>query len=125
MGGRGAFYGNTNVMKYHEFRVIKRIGKIKIIKPIRQGSLKTPTLSHSKNAVYATVKKNGGPKQINVYDENRKKLYDSDFDHNHSKNSGYNEYHVQYYDKNGIRSMNYQPANREQRKMIKQFLGGI
>lgn len=125
MGGRGAFYGNTNLMKYHEFRVIKRIGKIKIIKPIRQGSLKTPTLSHSKNAVYATVKKNGNPKQITVYGENREKLYDIDLDHNHSKNSDYDNYHVHYYDKNGIRSKNYQPANREQRRMIKKFLGGL
>ena len=125
MGGRGAFYGNTSVMKYHEFRVKKRIGSIKIIVPIKQDSLKTPTLSHSKNAVYATVRKDGTPKQITVYGENREKLYDIDLDHNHSNSGDFNEYHVQYYNKNGIRSKNYQPAKREQRKIIKLFLGGL
>lgn len=125
MGGRGAFWGGTNVLKRYEFRVVQKIGTIKRIVPIKSGSsIKTPTLSHSPNAIYATVRPDGKPKQITVYGKDRRKLYDIDLDHDHSSGGGY-EYHVQYYDKKGKRDHTYSDVNREQKRLIKKFMEGI
>nr|DAO27197.1 MAG TPA: hypothetical protein [Caudoviricetes sp.] len=124
MGGRGAFYGGTQVMKYHEFKVVRKIGRIKELKPIKQNSLKTPTLSHSKNAIYATVRPDGKAKQITVYGQNREKLYEIDLDHDHSKGKLYSGGHVHYY-VNGERSSEYAQPNRAQRKLIERFMKGI
>lgn len=124
MGGRGAFYGGTQVMKYHEFKVVRKIGRIKELKPIKQNSLKTPTLSHSKNAIYATVRPDGKAKQITVYGQNREKLYEIDFDHNHSKDSAFDDYHVHYYVK-GRKNKAYYKPNRAQKKLAERFLKGI
>ncbi|MDO4832438.1 MAG: hypothetical protein Q4A45_03425 [Clostridia bacterium] len=125
MGGRGAFYGGTAIFKRHEFYAYARIDNIKIIKPIDESkSAKTPTLSHTPNSVYATLRRDGAPKQLTVYGDNREKVYEIDLDHNHSKDPSF-AIHVHYYDGKGHRLRGYHHPTREQRRLIDKFIKGV
>ena len=93
--------------------------EIKIIKPIDDSkATNTPSVSHSKNAIYAIINKKGESKQITVYRDNRTKDYDIDLDHNHSGDAQYNNGHVHYYDNEGNRDKNYSLPNDYQKKLI-------
>lgn len=80
----------TAIFKRHEFYVYSTVGNIKVIRPVdRTKEPKTPTLSHTPNAIYATVRSDGVPKQVTVYGPDREKMYDIDLDHNHSTNPSF------------------------------------
>lgn len=124
MGGRGAFIGKTNILKDHKFKTVLRIGDIRVIEPVSKNERpKTPTLSRSPRAIYATLEKDGRIKQIAVYGTNREKLYDIDLSHDHT-NGNFPDGHVQYYI-NGKRSDNYQHLNLKQRKLVQQLTYGL
>lgn len=130
MGGRGAFISGSNQFTengqaYHSTYNIKSSGlSIKVIEPINTNeSIRTPTLSHSPNAIYATVRKDGVAKQISVYNSSREKVYDIDLDHDHS-GGDYAEGHVQYYI-DGKRSDTYYHPNEEQLKLIEALKKGV
>lgn len=124
MGGRGAFLGGTSILKHKQYAVIDRYKNIKLITNLDDGNQSTPTLSASKNAIYATRKitdgSSNGEKQITVYGEDRKKLFDIDLDHDHSGNKVFPGGHVHYYN-NGKRAKQYSQPNRQQRKLIENY----
>lgn len=112
-------------MKRHEFYVYSRVDNIKIIKPIDNNkSIKTPTLSHSPNSIYATLRSDGAPKQLTVYGGTREKVYEIDLDHNHSNDPSFSV-HVHYYDGKGNRLKGYNHPTREQRRLIDKFVKGV
>ena len=124
MGGRGAFIGKTNMLKDQKFKTVLRIGNIRVIEPVSENELpKTPTLSRTSRAIYATLTSDGKPKQITVYGKNREKLYDLDLDHDHT-NGQFPSGHVQYYN-NGVRSKKYEQPNLTQLKLIQQLTNGL
>lgn len=124
MGGRGAFYGKTNILTRHGYKAILRIGNMRVIEPVDKGqSRNTPTMSVTARAVYATLTRDGKPKQITVYSKSREKLYDIDLDHDHS-NGQYPEGHVQYY-VNGQREKRYFHPTDQQLKLVERLTYGL
>lgn len=127
MGSRGSFLGTSNIFVTggKEFKTVLRIGNMRVIEPINsKHSRKLPTLSRTRNAVYATLRPDGYPKQIAVYNKRREKLYEIDLDHDHSQGHNYPNGHVHYY-KNGKRQNDYNQPNDKQLELIHQFIDGM
>lgn len=123
MGGRGAFWGNSNILKYYRFKTDLRIGNIRLISPTNNKSASTPTLSRSSKAIYATLNRSKEVKQITVYNKKREKLYDIDLDHDHT-NGEFPNGHIQYYS-NGKRLNEYHHPTKQQIKLINQLFEGL
>lgn len=106
------------------YKTILNYSGIEFIEKLEGGNNNTPMISHSKDAIYGIVHKDDNQKQqVTVY-KNYKKLYDIDFDHDHSNKKDFQDGHVHYYI-DGKRQEEYKHLNKRQQKIAKRYLEGV
>ena len=103
---------------------LAKYGKVQLIEPKTRNEHAMPTEAANPGDVYATVDADGNPRQITVYGDDRRKLYDIDLQHNHV-GAGFEEGHVQRYDANGHRSDEYEPLDRTAQRYVYLLRNGV
>ena len=92
-------------------------GNVQLIEPKSRHQHRMPDLAMHPGDVYATVNDDGEPMQITVYGDDLEKLYDIDLDHDHT-NGEFPDGHIQRYDEDGNRSLEYEPLDKTARRYI-------
>ena len=82
MGSRGASLKTGGFTEYN-YKTIMRDGNVRFVIQKDSKSVKTPEMSNSKSAVYATLSKMGDIQSVTFYNSQRKLYRQIDFLHSH------------------------------------------
>jgi len=80
VGGRGAVLGQKASERIPEYKTVGYIAGIKVLEALKNGKHGTlPDMSNTPSTSYILLNKNGGFKQLRIYDDTRHPVIDVDF----------------------------------------------
>lgn len=83
MGGRGAFLSEGG-FTHEEYRVVRRIADVKVLKHIGKGNESLPMYSNTPHTAYIRENSKGNLDQVRFY-RGRRAMFDIDWGHGHGK----------------------------------------